>query len=140
MRVFDRSRTQQTAGTEIPVVREADFRHATVHLLSIPADAISRLKFRLYEMDLPLSDFAIRVYDQSSGELLKTYRTSLVAPAPELLIWFQPAYAEIDDFGPVGSASRIRVEVQPLTAGCSFWAFVSVTNNDSQEITLVTPQ
>jgi hypothetical protein len=140
LRVFDRSRIQQTAGTEIPVIREADFRHTTAYLLNIPVDANSRLTFRLYEMDLRLSDFDIRVYDQSNGNLLGTYRSSLIAPAPERLLWFQPAYVEINDLSTVASASRIRIEVQPRTAGSSFWAFVSVTNNDTQQITLVTPQ
>ena len=30
--------------------------------------------------------------------------------------------------------------IEPLTAGGTFWTFVSVTNNSTQQLTLVTPQ
>lgn len=33
-----------------------------------------------------------------------------------------------------------RIEVQPLTAGSRYWAVVSLTNNETQLVTLVTPQ
>lgn len=42
----------------------------------------------------------------------------------------------------IGPASSpfVRVEVEPLGEGARFWAFVSVTNNETQHVTLITPQ
>ena len=36
--------------------------------------------------------------------------------------------------------NAVRVEITPLTAGSRYWPFVSITNNDTQMVTLVTPQ
>jgi hypothetical protein len=34
---------------------------------------------------------------------------------------------------------QVRIEIEPFSAGVAFWSYVSITNNDSQQITLVTP-
>lgn len=33
----------------------------------------------------------------------------------------------------------LSIEIEPRTAGSEFWAFVSITNNETQHLTLVTP-
>lgn len=34
----------------------------------------------------------------------------------------------------------VRAEIEPLTEGLRYWAFVSVTNNETQHVTTITPQ
>jgi hypothetical protein len=56
---------------------------------------------------------------------------------------FEPAYAEIGDF-PVG-AGDVRVTIHTWSRlghipNPPVWAFLSVTNNDTQMITTITPQ
>jgi hypothetical protein len=34
----------------------------------------------------------------------------------------------------------VRIEITPLTAGSRYWSFASVTSNETQIVTLVTPQ
>ena len=36
--------------------------------------------------------------------------------------------------------AAVRIEIEPLTADLRFWAFVSVTNNETQHVTVITPQ
>jgi hypothetical protein len=38
------------------------------------------------------------------------------------------------------AAEKLRIEVTPLVAAAGAWAFVSVTNNETQHITTITPQ
>jgi hypothetical protein len=56
----------------------------------------------------------------------------------------EPAYAAYAGFEEILQTPGIhppalRIEVEPLTPGSRFWAFVSITNNDTQRVTLVTP-
>jgi hypothetical protein len=144
LRVFDSSRSDLNSGTEIPVVRQRDFRRTTAHLLNVPIHAKFRLLLRVYEMDLPQAEFAIRVYDHDFGTFVSERRMTIRVPRPESTFRFMPAYGDIGDLAdvprPLGFPVRLRIEVEPLTPGSAFWTFVSVTNNDTQQITLVTPQ
>ncbi len=140
LRIVDLSRSATAAGTEVPVVRDRDFYTSNIHLLNIPIDARFRLALRLFEMNLDRAQFAIRIFDQTTNGLLaaRTMTTTLTGRPGG----FTPAFAEIADLlsGVEAPPSRIRVQIEPLTAGGSFWAYVSITNNESQQITLVTPQ
>ena len=58
---------------------------------------------------------------------------------------FEPAYAQFTDFPvPVDprSTSTIQVTIeqpQDIIAGPPMWAFITVTNNETQQITTITP-
>lgn len=43
------------------------------------------------------------------------------------------------DVHPLVGETSLWIEVVPITPGLRIWAFVSVTNNDTQQATLVTP-
>jgi hypothetical protein len=36
--------------------------------------------------------------------------------------------------------AAVRVVVTPTDEASRFWAFISITNNDTQQLTLITPQ
>ena len=40
----------------------------------------------------------------------------------------------------LAGVTSMRIEVVPLTPNLRFWAFVSITNNETQEVTIVSPQ
>jgi len=150
LRSADVSRSASNAGTEVPVVRETEFRTATLHLLNVPADPRFRLTLRIYEMDQAQSDFAVRVYDQAATTLLGGTTVHLSMPlAPDLPhltpVPVAPGYAQIGDLStllPAGAAlpATLRFEIEPKTKDSAFWSFISITNNDTQHVTLVTPQ
>ena len=55
---------------------------------------------------------------------------------------FDLAYAQLSlgSLPEMQGRDRIRIEVTPLTSGLRLWAFVSVTNNETQHVTVVAPQ
>lgn len=138
LKVMDVSRNALSAGTEIPVVRESSFHSSTARMLSVPADARFRTLLRIYEMNLDHSEFVVRVIDQNTNAVLSTRTVTLDGP-PQGIERFRPNYAQIADL--VASQNDdVRVEVEPLSQGSAFWTFVSVTNNQTQEFTIVSPQ
>jgi len=142
LRIRDVSRSSTSAGTEMPVIRESAFRTATLRLLDVPTDARFRSVVRLFEMNLDQADFNIRIIDQATNTLLSERRVMTATP-PQGPLRFHPGFVQIaDPTGSVGTAppAYVRVEIEPLTAGSAFWAYISMTNNDSQQVTLVTPQ
>lgn len=143
LRIRDSSRDATNAGTEIPVVHESDLRTSTLHLINIPMDSRFRQTLRIYDGALPPTRFAVRVYDFASNALLAS--TTVEAVSPDVGLFRDlPPLAQIPDLRGLlpgrTAAGAVRVEVEPLSSGSHFWAFVSVTNNETQQATLVTPQ
>ena len=143
LRVFDTSRSELSAGTEIPVVRQSSFRTSATDLVNIPVDSNFRVTLRLYEMNLDRADFLIVVYDHVMARIHDYYRVSVTTSTPQNELRFEPGYLVLDNLRPFDtpsrSSSRVRIHIEPLSAGSAFWAFVSVTNNTTQQVTLVTP-
>lgn len=148
LRLFNAAGDAFDAGTEIPVVREKNLLTSTVQLHAVPLNDRFRVMLRVYDIGRSDSRFRVRIYEQAGG-------TSTTPPMRELdLITTldeigefktKAAYAAYSDFHtllepPGGRPPSLRVEVEPLTQGSRFWAFISITNNTTQHVTLVTPQ
>ena len=145
-RVQDLSRQAQTWGTEIPVVRENQFVTRPVELLNVPVDQRFRLMLRIYDID-GRNNGAVRVSVYpfpGRGASIGDIDLQLQPPTgrhPK----YKPAYAQFSDVRnliPSGfnAGSVIGVRVTPLTPDLRIWAFVSVTNNETQHVTTITPQ
>ena len=146
LRISDISRNVLDAGTELPVVRDEELKTSTAHLLNVPLDAAFRLTLRVYDVTPSPASFVVRVYEMREGvDASVLLVTNVVATSPETGEFRDlPSYGEIGDLSaqlPAGTAPRaLRIEVEPKTAGSRFWTFVSITNNATQHVTLVTPQ
>jgi IPT/TIG domain len=131
LRVFAASRSAFNFGTEIPVVRDEQFIRGPIKLLGVPLDPRFRNTLRIYAIE------AISVvvnYGNESHPLMLRRGLNL----------FEPAYAEFGGF-PIGTGTIdvTIAAVLPAVVGIEnppMWAFVSVTNNDTQLITTITPQ
>jgi hypothetical protein len=131
LRVQDLSRQAETWGTEIPIVRDRDFTTGTTNLLDVPLHEGFRETLRVYAATDGL--VRARVYETAdSPGLLSEQIIPLRAPKDI----HDPGYGELGLYiaGNVG-----RIEIEPLTPGLRYWAFVSVTNNETQNITTITP-
>jgi hypothetical protein len=152
LRVFDLSRATLNGGTELPLVREDDFRTTTANLLNVPLDTRFRKMLRIYEMRaageaFPMSTFRVRIYDQVEGTKATLLSETTVTALSTQSGSFRdaPAYGQIADLTEGISAvgdqpGSLRVQVEPLTEGSRYWAMVSVTNLDTQQITIISPQ
>ncbi len=158
LRVQDVSRQSQTWGTQIPVVAESGlFQHA-FQLLNIPVGAEFRGMLRLYDVDAhDAATVRLRFYtvnpsidvpfkfsgpQPQADTLLRELMVSLQAERRPGTPLFDLAYGELSlsDLAEIQGKDRIRIEVTPITLGLRVWAFVSVTNNETQHVTTVAPQ
>lgn len=127
LRVFDTSRPGENFGTELPIVRRAQFREE-VTLVGIPSDSRFRNTLRIYGGgDAPA---AVEVEIESAGA--RVVREILLPPAAGL---YRPGSVQFTDFPAAAGAMRVHV-----SASTPVWAFVSTTNNETQHITTITPR
>lgn len=146
LRIADVSRAGLNAGTEIPMVRDAQFRSGTVTLHNVPFDSRFRLMLRINEMAYSEARFRVTTFAQqegTGGELVNsvelTATTTETGPFRSQAAYVSYTWDELL-LQPRVFPSAVRVEITPLNPGSRFWPFVSITNNDTQLVTLVTPQ
>ncbi len=145
-----RPRNPLERGTEIPVVRERDFRTGFISLPYIELRGPVRVRLRLYDPDQHVNAqvrVTLRHWNQPAVTPLASTVVTLqpppgffpVLPAPVI----RPSYAEMDlqavfaDVIPQGT--YFNVDVEPLTPGLRFWAFATITDNVTNDVQTVTP-
>lgn len=136
LRVRDISRVADTYGTQIPVVRERDMqRNTTLVLPDVPRDPKYRVKLRVYAIE-PYGSDPLHSWVHIVNAATGAEKTESVEYAPGESI-VEPAYAELDlPAGTEGERSAIYIEPAFNTLT---WAFVTITNNETQQVTIVTP-
>jgi IPT/TIG domain len=131
LRVRDLSRQSQDWGSQLPLVPLKEFIGNVKQLLDVPVDPGYRTLLRAFGND----EVIVRVHPLSGTEILdeRRFDTPLVA---------------VDPITPAVRASgheRVRVVVE-FTDGAlnegpySGWAFITLTNNITQHVTIITPQ
>ena len=149
LRVRDVSRQSESWGTEVPVVSEKKaFVGKPILLNDIPNGGDTRAMLRVYDFDGPTGgsvDVEIHLDDGRPGEQFLGDRIDFpTGPYQEFPT--APGFIQVDLTSELASiplarnASRLRVSVHSRTSDKRLWAFVSVTNNRTQQITTITPQ
>ena len=131
LRVYDNSRTLVNFGTEMPIVRESEFVNGRI---VFPMVFVNYQHFRN----------TLRIYAERPVDVLVTageqppMRIALTG-ATDL---FDPAYGVFTDFPhELGRQIPVIIEVDPsVSTPVPIWAFITVTNNETQLITTITPQ
>ncbi|HEX8172740.1 MAG TPA: hypothetical protein VF824_19540 [Thermoanaerobaculia bacterium] len=136
LRAFDVSRNATNFGTELRVVRERDFSTRIV-LPGVPLGSQFRNTLRVYANE------PVTVQVSFEGpEIIGS--PTILPPQPEFVTLaasrnvFEPAYGVLSTFQ--GYGAPVAVIVEPVGANVPVWAFVSVTNNETQHITTISPQ
>lgn len=132
LRVADVTRQAESHGVEIPVVHRQDFTDERIALLGVPIDARYRLTLRVYS--LVRGPVLINLGIGNEGHQI------VIQPGAD---FFEPAFGTFTDFPlpaelPAGQTT-IRVTVDAPSSDMPIWAFITVTNNDTQQITTITP-
>lgn len=140
--IRDLSRQSEALGTELPAVRERDFENRRVLLQNLPSDPRYRLTLRAYAFDrLPRTDLMnYWIYELETGRPLAFGVVSLQAPGSD----DEPWHAALDLLAThpeVANRGPLRLSISPLgpDPGARFWAFVSVTSNETQHVTIISP-
>jgi hypothetical protein len=146
LRITDLSRQALTWGTELPVVREKDFRTTAITLINVPTDSRFRQALRVYDLNQEVrvapARFNVQFFDMDSDSMLaeREYRAVRDIEGPGRI----PAWVQLTDlvheFPQLSDAQHINIVITPIDAGTRFWAFVSITNNEAQSVTTITPQ
>ena len=127
LRIHDVTREDLNFGTEMPIVRESEFVTGRILFPLVPVFPWYRNTLRIYAAS-PV-DVLVKAGSQPA------VRISLTGAADE----FDPAYAVFTNFKGVGLA---RVTVQAVdehdVTPVPIWAFITVTNNQTQAITTIT--
>lgn len=132
--VRDVSRSDISFGAELPIVREPDFRTRSIDFVNVPLDDPRyRIKLRAYVLD---ADFAVIGYTiRRSGGVVAS--RTLTARRHDV---HEPAFATTDIGAvPPGLDAPTHLQVR-VNAPHRFWAFLSVTNNETQQVTIIRPQ
>lgn len=141
-RVRDVSRSSDTEGTAIPVVREKDLRSGELDLLDVPVDALSRTALRLYDVDVRSDTMVtLRFYSMPENQLVTSYQIGLVPPRTDFERTSFPSFAgygEVMDISRFLSSGRYRINISSNNFA-RLWAFASVTNNSTQFVTVIAP-
>lgn len=135
--IRDVSRDAAQWGTEMPIVRESDTRSRIV-LRNVPLDPRYRLQLRVYGIDgvrIPVSLFAGTARREIG---LRGPCTASAMPCNSS----DPAYASVDlqQLFPTLSGKQTITLEQPAQHPMRLWAFVTVTNNETQHTTMISPQ
>ena len=135
LRVRDVARQAEGYGTEVPVVREEKMFAGTMTLLDVPVDPRYRTKVRVYAFDD--DPYGASVVLQRGSR-----RTTMFVPASRSCSGnacaATPWYGELDL--PAGALDeRVNVYVTWGGHAARAWSFASVTNNQTQQVTLVAP-
>lgn len=147
LRARDLSRGDESWGTAIPVVRERDFTTGVVNLLDIPTDPRYRLTLRIYSLaPAPHEPVVVRVYELGTVVLSGSYyqRDQLVGEITVLLTAapvrdYLSDYAIVSDIPRPATGRAVRLEIDAPGADVRIWAFVTLTNNDTQAVTVISP-
>lgn len=142
LRVQDTSRQSETWGTSLPVVRETDFRKI-VRMHGIPTDGRFRDTLRIYGFEgSATTTMEVRVVDDATNAVLATMTIDAAPPQEDPNAQPFAMIGSLRDALPqIATAETVSVEVQSLfVPPPPLWAFVTVTNNETQHVTIVAPR
>jgi hypothetical protein len=133
------------AYTELPVLRERDFKNK-IQLLGVRVEPGFRVTSRVLGLDTPEGMLTLmRVLDMETGDLVyeKVYALQTYPIANEAGLPSGPAFAmecDLSDLNPWYWGRPLRIEVLAAKPGAKIYAFLSVTDNESQRFTTITPK
>lgn len=125
-----------SSGVALPVVRTDEFGSGEANLFGLSLDAENRVTLRLYSLE---ADTWLRVeLVGQAGTVLRTSDIHLSAPETTY-DYRSPGFAQLSIASVGPESTPIRIRVRPITEGRRFWAFASVTNNESSQVTIIQP-
>lgn len=152
LRTRDLSRQKETWGTVLPVISSEDLFGTRFGLVDVPMEQQFRSTLRIYDFNAQTSPAVrVRFYRLDDTEfptvsqppadvLLLDIIPTFNLPAPGTQAIF-PASVELPLWllSELAGNKRIRIQIDPLNDSRDYWGFVSVTHNETQHVTVITP-
>ncbi len=151
LRVRDTSQNATSLGDDVPVVR-LDQGVDNLTIFDVPVDPKYRATLRVYGFTPAPMVVGVTISSERNTLLadfdldLQGTAIAVVEPFPSF-----PAYAAVnpltDAVRAAAAGARVRIEITNYAGCCTpplpvpkFWAFVSLTNNETNQVTIVTPK
>ena len=133
-----------TRGAEVPVVRASD-TSSVIHLPYVPLEASSRATLRIYDFDaVPGRQVRGVARTENGAEIgfTATLRAQRISCPTTPCLQPTPGFVAIDlsNFQPFRNAGTIDLTIFGTERDARLWAFISVTENETQNVMLYTPQ
>lgn len=144
LRLRETSRNPDGYGTELPVAREKDYFGPRMHIYDVPAGPRFRSKLRIYSLNPPEGDNGdVSITILRSGTNREVASWLLRWTRPQCTFdSCMPAYAELDL--DTMSAPEIRAggrfDLSLWTNYADIWGFVSVVDNETQSVSVISPR
>ena len=141
LRAFDVSRADDSFGTQIPIVRRSEFTDSyddSIVIVGVPSNPKFRNHLRIYSAGWSSARVTVQISAVHNYSII--HELDIPAGASSL----QPGYVDFTNF-PMDSGP-LRIEIRYIARDATMppapelWAFVSVTNNETQHITTITPR
>ena len=149
-RAFDASKADTNFGTRVPSVRESEFLRARTTIADVPTADPFRATLRIYSPDgkprafrvtlRTQPDYTASPYQQTPPAVASTI-TELQTTTTALLQGYPYAVPIAELLLPFAGADPVQVVIEPVDdSDAPFYALVSVTNNVTQHVTVLTPR
>lgn len=146
LQVRETSRSHLQWAVEVPVVHEREGK-SLLNLINLPVHPGYRVQLRLYDFDqADLRHLTLRYYEidpsrrgtgGSSGDrLLSEEGVAISWNGDELAPGQLTVHVPVAEFENV---KRLRVEVEAESCETCLWGMASITHNDTQQVSIVTP-
>lgn len=149
LRVRDTSQNATSLGDEVPVVRADQAAH-DLTIFDVPVDPKYRATLRIYGFTPSPMPVRVTIYPERGVPFLRQFDVNLrgIVNAAFDPFPLHPAYSALDPLGDAIRASivrRVRIEITNFApvitpTPAKIWAFVSLTNNETNQVTIVTPK
>jgi hypothetical protein len=142
-RLFELSRHTQPVGVEIPVVKESELFTGSVRFVGINGSPSSRVALRLYDPAFQREGSVLRVDMLGTDDhQIATTTYTLTRANVTFSRNSYPSYAYVFDLAAaipeLRGVERYDVRVTPVTPGIGYYALMSVTDIDTQQVLLIT--
>lgn len=139
LRVRDISVNAQSYGTSIPIVGLDEFKPA-IRLIDVPVDPSYRATLRVYSNKDEPHPVLVTVYAANKSAPIEQYEVALHQNDPRGIEESpRPAYVQLDPLSEAVRAAGAAVRIEVTSLGAPVWAFVSISHNQTQQVTTVLP-
>jgi len=144
----DRERLDERSFAELPIARESDFRDTKMNIVGVRMEPGFRQTLRIFGLDgNNYGIVMVSAFDLNTDELLYQEPHFLWPLSAEQSTdgrALRPSFTmecdlsqELPDYL---DGRNVRIELEPLSEGTKYWAFVSITNNKTQQFYTITPR
>jgi hypothetical protein len=134
--VRDLSRDATDFGTSVPVVRESEMFTRAFSLVNVPSDARYRLGLRLYAYDTIPTTFLVTMTPIGGGNVAN-FNVPLLPAREHAFAFIGDLLAEHPE---VAGQGPMTITITPFEPASRAWGYVSITNNNTQHVTVITPE